>query len=246
MTLADLDLQYRIYYPENIKSYGSYMQQINDDSGFIVSASESLKDRIRELLPPGSTDRYLEYVTLVSRTGQVLAEHDRFLFHAAAFLWRGNAWLLTGPSGAGKTTQYLNWKGLWPEEVKIICGDMPVLSTKDEQGGRRIWVYPSPWNGKEGYGFNNQESVPLGGIVYLHKSDTDQIEPILNSRYAKRIWHMFVGQADTIEQIENRARFMDLLLREYPIWILRNRGDTESAKLTRDVFERYLEKGNTE
>ena len=53
------------------------------------------------------------------------------VFHSAAFWWRGKAYLLTGPSGIGKSTQLRNWMDLYPKETELINGDKPILCFDD-------------------------------------------------------------------------------------------------------------------
>ena len=59
---------------------------------------------------------YAEMMELCPRVSDALLPFDRLVFHALAFEWRGCVWLLTGPSGAGKTTHYLRWKLRYGEE----------------------------------------------------------------------------------------------------------------------------------
>ena len=198
---------------------------------------EDLLERRRPIFSAGVPDDYMEYRVCVEVTGRALADRGCFLFHATAFEWRGFAWLMTAPSGTGKSTQYHNWKKLWPDEVSILCGDMPALSLDD---GGNVWVHPSPWNGKEREGFENHHSVPLGGIVFLKQGDADSIENAPLDKLIRPLWHQFIGQADTELQIRNREHFLDHMLRHYPFWLLENRGDYSSAQLTKSTFEEYL------
>ena len=98
-----------------------------------------------------------EYKSLIGLVSDKLMLSDRLIFHSVAFALRGRAWLLTAPSGTGKTTQYMNLKKLYGDEIRIICGDNPVLHFMQDG---TIMVHPSPWKGKEKLGSNL--TAPLG------------------------------------------------------------------------------------
>ena len=43
---------------------------------------------------------------------------------------------------------------MFPDEITMISGDMPVLERREDG---TVWAHPSPWNGKEKIG----EEVPV-------------------------------------------------------------------------------------
>ena len=237
MTLGGKDLYYHIKFKDTSKWFRWHMVPEEKTVEKKVFLSEDLYRERRKEFPPGTPEGFMEYRILVEETGRVLCEEGIFIIHATAFFWNQYAWLLTAPSGTGKTTQFNNWKRLWRDEVEILCGDMPVLRTDQSE---RIWVCPSPWNGKERMGFENHTDYPLGGIVFLKQADENRISSIDLHKMVWPIWHQFLGQCNTERQIRSRERFMNLLLDRYPVWLLENRGDEDSARMTRHVFEDYL------
>ena len=164
--------RYRFQYPDTLRYMNSYIQP-SERSGYDIKATFDYMERQKPWFPESTEDAYVEYKSLIGLTSLALLEHGSCLFHAAAFLWRGYAWLLTGPSGVGKTTQYKNWKKTHREKVSMICGDMPLL-TIEEDG--TFWVNPSPWNGKER--IRGNERAPLGGFILLEQSDSNSIRRI--------------------------------------------------------------------
>ena len=239
ISYAGLKVYYTLRYPDAAVFFGWHIKPYSRVEGSIliddvISLSESLRRKREGIFYPGTKDAFKEYRILVEPTGKLLSLNRRFIMHAVAFIWKERAWLFTAPSGTGKTTQYLNWKNTWPEEVEILCGDMPVLEWKENE---QIWVHPSPWNGSEQFGKKNHKAAPLGGIVYLAQGVEDRICKADFHRLAKPLWHKMIGQADTEEQICARAAFLDHMCRKYPVWMLVNRGDVCSAVLTRAEFE---------
>ena len=58
---------------------------------------------------------------------EALMPYDRCVIHAVAIRWKGQAWLISAPSGVGKSTQARYLQALRPGEFDVICGDRPIL-----------------------------------------------------------------------------------------------------------------------
>ena len=161
--------------------------------------------------------------------GRLTALQPR-IFPWHGVLWRGKAWMFAAVSGTGKTTQYLLWKELYGEEVQIINGDKPVLAF--DHGD--ITVYPSPWNGKEGMG--QQISAPLGGIILLRQSNRNRIRQVSAAEAAGAVFVQFLFNRKTAEDVRMVCRLEEIMLRQTPVWLLENCGDTASAVLCRNTL----------
>lgn len=184
----------------------------------------------QKIYEPGSSAPYIEYMELCPKLSDALLPFNRVFFHGTAFLWHGKAWIFTAVSGTGKTTQYLLWKELYGEEIQIINGDKPVLAFDN----RNTTVYPSPWNGKEGMG--QQISAPLGGIILLRQSNRNRIRQISAAEAAGAVFVQFLFNRKTAEDVRMVCRLEEILLRQTPVWLLENRGDTASAVLCRNTL----------
>ena len=93
-----------------------------------VAAVRVPEDALKEAAPhyeAGTTPEQVEYLELGPRVCDALLPYGRILFHGAAILWRGRAWIFTANSGTGKTTQYMLWKLCFGSEIKILNGDKP-------------------------------------------------------------------------------------------------------------------------
>lgn len=193
-------------------------------------------DRLRAAGVKAEPDPREEFHQLIGPVSAFLLEHGRCLYHGAAFLWHGSAWIITGPSGVGKTTQLLHWQKLFGQELGLINGDKPVLECREDQS---VWVHPSPWNGKE-Y-FSGSQSGKLAGIILLEQADCNEISRMDLRSCIMPIYCQFLYLADYENEIRAVGRMQDVLLRNVPVWKLRNRGDRDSAALTHDTLLRYLE-----
>ena len=204
-----------------------------------ITSDDELMRWGRETFPPEFSDAMLEYKLLILPTAQYLLRFDACVFHAVAFAWRGLAWLLCGPSGTGKTTQFRRWAQLCGEDVRLICGDMPVISLESDGS---ILVSPSPWPGKERWPGVTQAS--LGGVIFLEQADENAISPMPPAQSVPRMLESCLCRPDGTDGIEKLARLLDRILSGHPVWLLRNRGDLESARLTIKELAAYLTKGN--
>lgn len=179
------------------------------------------------------------FIMLVS---DALLPHQRLIFHSVAILWHEKAWLITAPSGTGKTTQYRNLKRLYGEEVQVICGDNPVLHFQEDGV---IMVYPSPWNGKEKFGGN--AAAPLAGIVWLEQGPENKIERLAPKDAVIPVFHEMNTFSRTPELVDQLFRLEEKMITSVPVWKFENTGTTESSELLMkclmdcDEMEQYHE-----
>ena len=159
------------------------------------------------------------------------------VFHAAAFSWRGRAWLLTAPSGTGKTTQYLNWQRLFPGEIQMISGDMPILEAKQDGS---LWVYPSSWNGKEN--IFGAPAAPLGGLVFLEQGKEDRMLPFPPHDAVIPLLRQFMVVPESEEEILQLTSLLERILVSVPCRKFVNLGGDASTILLRDTFSHFLAK----
>ncbi|MBQ4341233.1 MAG: hypothetical protein II756_01870, partial [Clostridia bacterium] len=155
-----------------------------------------------------------------------------------SFVYRGKAWLLCGPSGVGKTTQYRNWMKRFPGEIEIICGDMPALEAREDGS---VWVHPSPWNGKERFGAPDG-SAELMGIVRLVQAKANEFEPLAPAEAVVPLLRQFAVRPETAGQIRLLAAIAEKVLSSAPAMLYRNRGDLESTEILRSKFDELLER----
>ncbi|MBR4659204.1 MAG: hypothetical protein IKP26_08135 [Clostridia bacterium] len=205
-----------------------------------VFETEEFLERAKRLMPDEPPE-CAEFRSLICLTSKLLLRHGCCLFHAVSFEMDGLAWLLTAPSGTGKSTQYMNWQRQFPREARMISGDVPVIEASD----RGVLVHPSPWNGKEGLG-NPRLSAPLGGIVILEQGDEDRIETVGTAEAVYRMLPQFIVLLETEDEVRALCAIVDRLLRSVPVRKLVNRGGAESTALLRSELKRLsLERKGT-
>lgn len=229
-------VRYSFLYPQTcafLRPLPRLVQGVEPD----ITVTQELIDFVRHLFPDDTTDSFLEYRCLIGLTAQKLLQYGCCIFHAVSFVFQGRAWLLTAPPGTGKTTQFLNWQRLHPEEITMISGDLPVLAGR-ENGS--VWVYPTSWNGKEDIG--NRISAPLGGIIVLEQGSEDRIVPLPTSESVRPLFRQFMVRLETEEEILSLAKLLEQMLTAVPCWKMINRGGDESTELLRSTVLQHMKK----
>ena len=212
------------------RSFRGYIKSDQREAPLIAVDGDTMNSA-RRMLPSDSTNSYVEFKALIPLTAKVILIHHCCIFHSVSFVWQGRAWLLTAPSGTGKTTQYQNWQQLFPGEITMISGDMPILEARNDG---TVCVHPSPWNGKEKIG--HMIHAPLGGIILLEQGDENIISPLSPEEAVIPLFMQFIVRPDTEEEIRSLAGILDLMLRTVPVWKLVNRGDRDSTVLLRETI----------
>ncbi|MCM1333505.1 MAG: hypothetical protein NC084_03235 [Bacteroides sp.] len=178
------------------------------EAEIFVSAEDVVRENISQDENGGGrfADDYLESLAVYRKICELLLDRDILLFHASALAVGGRAYLFAAPSGTGKSTHTRLWRERYGERVVMINDDKPLLKVTD----KNVTVYGSPYGGKDGIHTNT--SAEVGGIVLLHQSKTNTIEPIggeeaypalLNQTYRRTDPD---GMAKTLDLVDRLAR----------------------------------------
>ena len=230
VSLAGLDIQFSFHNAGTRLYFSNCMAESvagPEDADLCVSSVDP-SDLRKESMRLNGDEAFAEYSLLIEPLANLLLPHNRFLFHGAAMLWQGKAFLFTGVSGVGKSTQLRHWMDLFPEEIEVINGDKPIIELLD--GG--FFVHPSPWQGKENWGGRN--TAPLGGIILLERGTDDQICRISPKDAAYPIFLQFLYLAKDAESVDLVCGYEEKMLMSVPVWKLTNTGTPASATLTHD------------
>ena len=231
---AGIPLRYQFLKKQTAPYFGRNIRLTKVDA-YDIKMNEKEFQFFRDIHPEGITDAYVEYKGLIYLTSEKLLTEKCCIFHAVSFYWKNKAWLITGKSGIGKTTQYMNWTHLYPNEITMISGDMPLLDFRED----KICVHPSPWNGKEG--IKSTISAELGGIVILNQADYNTIEQAEMFDSIPILYHQFPIIPRKEKDIHLIAGMVQRTIEEIPIWILSNDGSEDSTRMLRETLLKQLE-----
>lgn len=239
---VDVTTQYDEYYPY----FSPYLEKNTGTSPLIppcpandrdIPAVEISPRRLQtasRIYPPDSAAYYVEYMELCPAISSAITFFDRIVFHAVSFIWKDRAWLVTAPSGTGKSTHYCLWKLLCPNEVQLINGDKPIVYIENDE----VFVTTSPWTGKEN--MSQRLTAKLGGIIILEQSKSNEIRRLTARESAGKVFSQFLFDCNTEQEAKTACRIAEKMLKT-PVWLLKNRGDIESAKLCRKTLKTYMD-----
>lgn len=219
--------------PETRRYFESFITR-SDCDGFDIRVEDEDPALFPLICPTGVLDPFSEAYLLMSHASAFLLPYQRVLIHGVSLVWHGYSWLITAPSGTGKTTQLHHWQQLWPDEFELINGDKSVLALCDDD---RFWLYPSPWMGKEKeFG---TASAPLGGIIVLEQAGQNEMCRLTPRDSVLRIFQQFLFLGLHASEVRAVGALESRLLADTPVWLLKNLGDEASARLMRQTMLDY-------
>ena len=158
------------------------------------------------------------------------ADKQTLLMHASVIRCDGKGYLMTAPSGTGKSTHTRLWRQCF-DQCELVNDDNPVV--RIEQG--KAMVYGSPWSGKTPCYRN--VCHPVGAYVRLFQEPENNIHPyqpleayaMLLPAMSCMVWdkRMQTGVSKTVAE----------MVRLNPMYRLGCRPDEAAARLCRDTIQ---------
>lgn len=112
-------------------------------------------------------DEYMEPLVVYQKIADKLIAFDTLLMHGAVVATECNAYMLTAPSGVGKSTRAKIWLDEYPGSI-IVNGDKPLIKVTDTE----ILACGTPWCGKEEW--NTNIMVPLRAVFLLERANEEE------------------------------------------------------------------------
>ena len=191
---------------------------------------------LREVFGVDSDMKVKAFATRSDRVPEIDAtykfDHDTTLAILAGFAYNRRV-MIQGYHGTGKSTHYCLWKLLCPDAVQIINGDKPIVYMENDQ----VFVTSSPWTGKEN--MSQRLTAKLGGIIFLEQAKTNEIRRLTVHESAGKIFSQFLFDCNTEQEVKSACKIAENMLKS-PVWLLKNRGDIQSAQLCRDTLAAAL------
>lgn len=191
LTVMELKNQYIITFPDTPQLFEMH---IDKDGSHVLFYC----------IPPFSAE-FKESLFHAIRLGflYLAQKYNMAALHSASILYKGKAWLFSGPSGTGKSTHTNLWNELW--NTPIINGDLNLIAMKND----RPVVYGIPWCGTSG--IFSTKTYPLGGIILLRQALHDVVKELtadeklltVNLRLISPSWNeeLFDINLHTVERI---------------------------------------------
>lgn len=173
---------------------------------------------------PGFSPEVLESTCVYRNICEEILKYNAILIHSAAISVDNEAYLFSANSGTGKTTHMNLWLEKFGERAFIINGDKPIIRKTDDG----IFVYGTPWCGKEG--FNENIRVKLKGICILERADENKIK----KADKKDALTFLISQTSRPKNVENTNLMLDNLeniIDNIPVYKLGCNMDIEACEV---------------
>lgn len=233
LTLADVEVAFRFHFSGTGMLFRNYEKKKIPQGyrGKVISADPAKILAFSEA--SGSSMEFSEYNCLRDETANYMTEIGRVMFHGVAFQYGTGVYILTAPSGTGKSTQYRNLYTLYGERIQIINGDKPLLGPGEKE---EIIVYPSPWNGKENW--SGSIHGPLRAVILLEQAK-ENILTILDKKEAVvPILQQCLYTAPNGKSVHTVFRMTDSILNGVPLYHFFNRGNLASSEVLFDCIRK--------
>ena len=162
----------------------------------------------------------------------VAQQHELYVVHSASVLYRDKAWLFSGHSGAGKSTQAQLWNRLFSAET--LNGDLNLIGIE----GQTPMCYGLPWCGTSG--IYTPKCYPLGGIIFLRQARENLIVSPLEEQKRLHLLHRMISPSWTREQLLKNLAFCERLIPLTTVRRLYCTPDAEAALLTKATIDESI------
>ncbi len=159
------------------------------------------------------SDGYLQTLAIYRKFCHFAIDYGAVLFHGSAVAVDGKGYIFTAPSGTGKSTHAALWRKLYPESVKTVNDDKPLIRIKDGE----YYVYGTPWDGKHRLSANI--CVPLRGICRINRALENKIRRLSVTEALPTILSQTHVPNDT-QKGKMALNIVLLLAKQVPIWNL--------------------------
>lgn len=180
-------------------------------------------------------EEVLAYMESAFQFYSELVRFGGFYLHSSAVCYQNRAYLFSGPCGTGKSTHTGLWQKVFGEEVKIFNDDKPALRCEDG----KWYAYGTPWCGKDG--INSNMKVPLAGICFLKQAPENAIRRLNNAEAVQKILSQTIRKFSDLEQYDRLLGNVDSLVRNIPVFELRNRPEPDAARMSYETMYRAAE-----
>lgn len=193
---------------------------------------QDTSDVICEILLKANENRNFNVIRMWSSLAPIYLREQKFggtPFHAGLIEREGLGFLISAPSGTGKSTCCKRIPPPW----KPLCDD-EVLIVKDTKGNYNAHPFPT-WseffNGRTGLSWNVQRSVLLSAIFFLEQSKYDEVIPIRKGKASILALEAVEESCEKLwisQSIEEKIKLKELILnntlelvKNIPAFILR-------------------------
>ena len=176
------DLNVLLDYKHETLAHQAPPYEINDDCtpDITISLSDEFLETQHKANPHLSIND-CEYIFTGGDFYDKIIDFGGFFLHSSTVEYKGKAYMFSAPSGTGKSTHTGMWLKAFGDEARIINDDKPAIRVFDGIA----YAYGTPWSGKTDLNLNAK--VPIGGICFVERAETNSIRKIPTSQAIAKI-----------------------------------------------------------
>ena len=170
--------------------------------------------------------QHLETIALHRLIVEKLIDYNTILMHGSVISTDGIGYMITAPSGVGKSTRTKIWKSVIDNSV-VVNGDKPLIRIDEDA----VYAYGSPWSGKEGW--NTNTKVPLRAIFLLERaddSDRSSVEEIDFNEAFPFLYHQTYKTLNN-EQLRRTIHLLKLLKGKVKTYRFRSKPTADAVEM---------------
>ena len=233
VTFKETEIAFRFQFSGTrmlFRNYEQKMVPVNYNGPYLSVDLKRIQANSQKL---NCTQEFAEFNCLLEEAADYLTLNNSTIYHGVAFIYENGAYILTAPSGTGKSTQYRNLRTMYGPGIRIINGDKPALGWSPDG---QIIVYPSPWTGKERWA--GKDKAPLHGLILLEQGHKNIVKAMDMQEAVLPVMEEFIYTARSKESVHTVCRIADSMLRRTPLYRFINKGDAESSAMLYDLIMR--------
>lgn len=140
-----------------------------------------------------------------------LIDYSGILLHSSCVVVDGYAYAFSADPGTGKSTHTDLWLKHFGERAYILNDDKPALRIIDGT----VYACGTPWSGK--YDYSVPKLVPLAGICFLQRSETNWIK---KAETTKAVYNIFSQTSRKLssEKMEKLFDVLEEIFSKVPIY----------------------------
>ena len=227
--LADLNILIHARHKYVVRQCEKYLTPeplTEETADLVVEAVAEELEAEKSKNPPNMPAGYIESICIYRVICRKLPLLGAMLLHSAVISDGGHGYAFTANSGVGKTTHIKLWQQAFGDEISIVNGDKPIIRKKDG----KWYAYGTPWCGKEGWNINT--SVPLAGLCFLRRGETNSIKPYDAAGAIADIFPQLLIPNDPVG-LASTLDLLDGLLTDVPLYELHCTISEEAARIAR-------------
>ena len=170
----------------------------------------------------------LETSAVLRKIAAAMPQFDTFLMHGTIISTAGQGYMITAPSGTGKSTRARLWADHIPGSL-IVNGDKPFLNVGEDG----VTAFGTPWCGKEGWNVNT--SVPLRAIFILERSENGNFVDRLSFGEAFPALFRQTYRPDGADERRKTLSLLQAMAQKVNIYRFRSGPTPEAVKMAWDA-----------